>query len=131
VIVGTVKQSIAAMASGWLRRKASQRLAGSGSLGARSYPARNCSFGDIKTEHEKFSMDARRSPCGALGHHLEDQVPNFFRCLSCSDGLHGLETNAQYKQNPARCPPDYGLGRDDAEPRDFPGRDSGGFNRGV
>jgi hypothetical protein len=70
MIKKTVKQSIAAMASGWLRRKVSQRLAGSGSLGARSYPARNCSFGDIKTEHEKFSMDARRSPCGVLGHHL-------------------------------------------------------------
>jgi hypothetical protein len=35
VIVGTVKKSIAAIASRWFRRKASQRLAGSGSLGTR------------------------------------------------------------------------------------------------
>jgi hypothetical protein len=33
--VGTVKRSMAAIASRWFRRKASQRLAGSGSLGAR------------------------------------------------------------------------------------------------
>jgi hypothetical protein len=36
VIVGTVKKPIAAMASRWLRRDTSQRLAGSGALGARS-----------------------------------------------------------------------------------------------
>src|SRR5215469_7161085 len=35
VTVGTVKKSIAAMASRWLRRKVSQRLDGSGSLKAR------------------------------------------------------------------------------------------------
>src|SRR6266853_6666470 len=35
VIVGTVKKSMAAIASRWFRRKASQRLAQSGSLGAR------------------------------------------------------------------------------------------------
>jgi hypothetical protein len=34
VIVGTVKKSIAPIASRGLRRKVSQRLAGSGSLGA-------------------------------------------------------------------------------------------------
>lgn len=34
-MVGTVKKSIAAMASRWFRRKASQCLAGSGSVGAR------------------------------------------------------------------------------------------------
>lgn len=34
-LLGTVKKSIAAIASRWSRRKASQRLAGSGFLGAR------------------------------------------------------------------------------------------------
>ncbi len=34
VIVGTVKKSMAATASGWFFKKASQRLSGSGSLGA-------------------------------------------------------------------------------------------------
>src|SRR6516162_2807755 len=37
------------------------------------HPARNGSFGDIKTEHQKFAVDAGSSPARVLGHHLEDE----------------------------------------------------------
>jgi hypothetical protein len=100
VIVGTLKQSIAAMASGWLRRKASQRLAGS------SYPARNCSFGDFKTEHEKFSMDARRSPCGVSATIWKIRCRTSIDvCLvpNCSDGLLGFRNQRPVQTEPARC----------------------------
>ena len=51
------------------------------------HPSGNGSFGNIKTEHAQFSVDARRSPAGVLGHHLEDQISNLFRCLSSTHRL--------------------------------------------
>ena len=41
------------------------------------HPAGNGSFRDIKTEHEKFTVDAGSSPGSVLGHHLENQIANF------------------------------------------------------
>jgi len=58
--------------------------------GGSFHPAGNGSFGNVKTEHEKFSVDAGSSPAGVLGHHLEDEIPNLFRRLSSTDGLPGL-----------------------------------------
>jgi hypothetical protein len=55
VIVGTVKKSRAAMASRWFRRKASQRLARSGSLGVRFIQRET-----VLSERSKSSM--RSSP---------------------------------------------------------------------
>src|SRR5262249_19456056 len=51
------------------------------------HPTGDAPFRDIKTEHENFAMDARRSPSRILGDHPEDQLPNFFRCLSSPDRL--------------------------------------------
>jgi hypothetical protein len=71
--------SMAAMASRWLRRKVSQRLPDSGPF----HPAGNGSFGNIKTQHEQFSVDARRTPRWILGDHAEDQIP-----VCTPSGLH-------------------------------------------
>ena len=46
--------------------------------GGSFHPAGNRPFGNIKAKHEKFSVDARSSPVAVLGHHLEDEIPNFF-----------------------------------------------------
>lgn len=40
------------------------------------HPARNGSLGNIKIQHEQFSVDARRTPGWILGDHAEDQLPN-------------------------------------------------------
>ena len=40
------------------------------------HPAGNGSLGNIKTPHEQFSVDARRTPRWILGDHAEDQIPN-------------------------------------------------------
>ena len=40
------------------------------------HPSRNGSFGNIKTEHEKFSVDAWSSPGGVLRRHAEDEIAN-------------------------------------------------------
>ena len=42
------------------------------------HPAGNGSFGNIKTQHEQFSVDARRTPGWILGDHAENQTPNLF-----------------------------------------------------
>ena len=40
------------------------------------HPARNGSFGNIKTQHQHLAVDARRTPGWILGDHAEDQLPN-------------------------------------------------------
>src|ERR1700693_2021116 len=103
VIVGTVKKSIAAIASRWFRRKASQRLAGSGSLGAR-FIQREI----VLSERSKPSM--RISPCirGApqVGFSATIWKINSRTCLgvrllpTCA---RTLEISLQYIRKPVRC----------------------------
>ena len=79
------------------------------------HPAGNCSFGNLTTEHEKFSVDAGSSPAGVLGHHLEDQIPNFFRCLSSAGGLAELRNHPPVPTESRVVPSDNGFRRDDEE----------------
>jgi hypothetical protein len=50
-----------------------------------AHPAGNGSFGNIKAEHLKLTVDARCSLRWILGDHLEDQIPNLFRDSSSAD----------------------------------------------
>ena len=74
------------------------------------HPAGNRSFGDVKTEHEKFSVDARGSPAGVLGDHLEDQIASFFRYLCSSDGFPDLRNQCPVPAESSAVPPDHGFG---------------------
>src|SRR5467141_3763803 len=78
VSVGTVKKSIAAIASRWLLRNVSHRFIGSGFLGARRNPSRDTPFREIETQLEQLAMNARRSPSWILSNHTEDQGANLF-----------------------------------------------------
>ena len=105
MIVGTVKKSMAALASRWLRRKVSQRLARSGSLSA------------LSSSNERwFSRKAQNRVCGVphgsaalprLGcsnDHPEDQFPQpSSASVSFRPALRILEINLQYIRKPARC----------------------------
>src|SRR6266567_1977899 len=101
-MVGTVKKSIAAIASRWSRRKASHRWAESDSLGAR-FIQRDGSLGNIKTQHEKFAMNARCAQVGfsATMRKMKSRI-SLDVCLppTC---LLVLEISLQYRRNPARC----------------------------
>jgi hypothetical protein len=44
-----------------------------------AHPTGNCPLGHVKTEHEKFAMNARCAPALVLGYHPKNQVSNFFR----------------------------------------------------
>jgi hypothetical protein len=57
-----------------------------GISGCPAHPPGDRPLGDIKTEHEEFAKDARRSPRRIFGNHSEDQFPNFLRDPSPSYG---------------------------------------------
>jgi hypothetical protein len=106
---------MAAIASLWFRRKASQRLARSGSLGAPFHPTRDGSLGKVKTEHEKFPVDPRRSLGWVLSNHPKDQLPNLLRHLSSSDLRPGLGDRPPVHAKTCAVPADDGFGRNDDE----------------
>jgi hypothetical protein len=113
--VETVKKSIAAMASLWLRRKVIQILAGSGLLWGPIHPARDRSFGNSEAEHEEFAVDARSSPGRAFGHHLEDQIANFLGYGSSSEGLPDLGDHHPVPTETGAVPSDHSFGCDNQE----------------
>src|SRR5438067_2492288 len=94
---------MAAIASRWFRRKASQRLAGSGSLGARFIQREM-----VLSERSKPSM--RSSPCilGAPQVGLSATIRKISSRISLGVGLlptslRTLEISFQYIRKPVRC----------------------------
>src|SRR5207302_4223637 len=103
VSVGTVQKSIAAMASRWFLRNVSQRFTGSGSFAARrihretllsetSKPSWSSSPGMRGAPQLRFSATIRKIKA-------RSSLLTHFRPPT---GLN-LETQVQYKRNPARC----------------------------
>jgi hypothetical protein len=78
-------------------------------------PTRDRSLRDIKTEHEKLAMDARRSPRWVLNDHPEDQFPNFLRRLPSPGGPPDLGDQPPVQTESRPVPTHHGLGRDDDE----------------
>src|SRR5215468_418636 len=89
---------------GWVR--------GSGSP---FHPAGNRSLGNIKTKHEKFSVDTGSTPARVLGSHLEDEVPDLFRRRSSTHGLSNSRNHAPVPTESSAVPSDNGFGCDDEE----------------
>lgn len=77
VIVGTVKKSMAAIASPVIRKKGAPALGRLGIFRRPLHPAGDGSLGDVKAQHEQFAVNARRAPGWVLRHHAEDQFSNF------------------------------------------------------
>ena len=103
VTVGTVKKSIAAITSRWLCRKASQRLAGSGSLGAR-FIQREIVLSETSKPSIRSSPWMRGAPqveFSATIRKIRSRTSLEIRLLpTCSLTL---EISFQYRRNPARC----------------------------
>src|SRR5215831_19774456 len=59
-------------------KKGEPTLGSIGVPGHPFHPPGNRSFGNFKTEHKKFSMDAGSSPSRVLRHHLANKIPNLF-----------------------------------------------------
>src|SRR5437764_1468021 len=43
------------------------------------HPAGDAALEDHEAEHDQFTVDPWSTPGGILGHHLEDQLADFFR----------------------------------------------------
>ncbi len=76
------------------------------------HPTRDRSLRDIKTEHEKLPMDARRSPRWILNDHPEDQFLNLLRRLPSPDGPPNLGDQLPVQTESAPVPTHHGFGCD-------------------
>jgi len=104
VSVGTMKKSIAAIASRWLLRNAAHRFGRLGIARRFSHPAQHGSLGNIEAKHLQFSMNAWRSQGWVLGDHAEDQFAQFpAYALSSRVVPTPREPRPITNLNPARC----------------------------
>jgi hypothetical protein len=76
------------------------------------HPTRDRSLRDIKTEHEKLTMDAWRSPRWVLNDHPEYQFLNLLRSLSSSGAPPDLGDQLPVQTESAPVPTHHGFGRD-------------------
>ena len=96
--------------------KEGQPALGSVRISRRSFhPTGDGSLGKVKTEHEEFAMNPRRSPSWVLNDHPEDQLPDLLRRLFPSNlpPDSGNQPPVHTKTSPV--PADYGFGRDHDE----------------
>jgi hypothetical protein len=84
-----------------------------------AHPARDGSFRDIKTQHEKLAMNPRCSPSRILVHDPEDQLANFLRSLSSPNLPPDFRDQPPIHLKTGPVPTDHGFGRDHDE-RLFP-----------
>src|SRR5215472_6530788 len=103
VTVGTVKKSIAAIASLWLRKKASQRLAGSGFVGTR-FIQREMVLSETSKPSIRSSPWIRGAPqLGFSATIWKISSRTSFDVGLLPTGFRTLEITLQYQRNPARC----------------------------
>jgi hypothetical protein len=101
VTVGTVKKSMAAMASRWLRTKASQRLAGSGALGPR-FIQREIVLSETSQPSMRSSPWMRGAPqLGFSATIWKIRSRTSFDVCLLPVGLLSFEITLQYQRNPA------------------------------
>jgi len=94
---------MAAIASRWFRRKASQRLV-LVRISRRSFhPTRDGSLGKIKTEHEEFLMYSRCSPRWVVSDHPKEQLATSFGVGLLPTCVRTLEIASQYIRKPFLC----------------------------
>ena len=88
-------------------KKGEPTLGSIGVPGHPFHPAGNRSFGNVKTEHKNFSVDARSSPSRVLRRHLANEIPDLFRCPSSPDGLLNFRNHAPVPTESSPVPSDH------------------------
>src|SRR5882762_5783035 len=116
VSVGTVKKSIAAMASRWFLRNVSHRFTGSGFLGARRIHRETLLFREIETQLAQFAVNTRCSSGRILSNHTEDQGANLFADTLLSSYL-AESGDPRPIQTKSRSMPVYDGSRSDQDER--------------
>ena len=70
-------------------------------------------FGQIKTQHEKFAVDAGGAPGWILGDHLKDQVADFLGDLLTANPFSRLRDQGPVQTEAGSVPTHHGLWSDD------------------
>jgi hypothetical protein len=73
-MVGTVKKSMAAIASRWLFRNVTPLSASMRFLRNTWHPARDGPLGNVKAKLQQLTVNVRRTPCGVLRHHSNIRI---------------------------------------------------------
>src|SRR5437867_7237108 len=90
--------------------------------GRSPHPTRDGSLRYAEAEHEKFAVDAGRTPGRVLRGHLEDQFTDLFRDSSSSaNSLSHLAEHGPVEFESSLVPPNNSLRQDEKE-RVFPSR---------
>src|SRR5665213_553818 len=81
-----------------------------------AHPSGDGSFGNIKAEYEKLTVDSGRAPGRILRNHLEDQIPNLLRDSTSPNGsrVHSGQ-GAPIEPKSSLVPLNDRLGNDDDE----------------
>ena len=79
-------------------------------LGCAFHPARDGSFRDIETQHEKLAVNPRSTPGGVLPHNLENQMPELLGQLLPSDSPSHPGDQTPVQAEAGAMPADHGLG---------------------
>jgi hypothetical protein len=77
------------------------------------HPTRDRSLAEIKTEHKKLAVDARRSPGWILNNHPEDQLSNFLRRRLPPHPRPDSRDQFLVQAKTSSVPANYGFRRDD------------------
>lgn len=85
------------------------------------HPTRNRSIRNIKTEHEKLTVDPRCTPRRIFGNHSKDQLANFIGDPSSSDLITNSGDQFPTQMEPHSMSTGNSLGRNDDE-SSFPSR---------
>jgi hypothetical protein len=81
-------------------------------LGCAFHPARDGSFRDIETQHEKLAVNPRSTPGRVLRHHSEDQIPELLRNFLSADSPSHPGDQTPVQAETGAMPADHGLGSD-------------------
>jgi hypothetical protein len=77
------------------------------------HPTRDRSLAEIKTEHKKLAVDARRSPGWILNNHPEDQLSNFLGRRLPPNPRPDSRGQFPVQAKTSPVPANYGFRRDD------------------
>ena len=77
------------------------------------HPTRDRSLAEIKTEHKKLAVDARRAPGWIFNYHPKDQLSNFLRCRLPPNPRPESRNQFPVQAKTSPVPTHYGFRRDD------------------
>ena len=80
-----------------------------------SHPAGDSPFGNIKTQHEKLTMDAWCAPSRILSDHAQNQISDFLRCWFSPNAISHPREELPIELEASSMPADNCLGSDDNE----------------